>query len=317
MDRLLATYVCMQTGSRERETVPVAKRPGTPSPLDVLALLDQGLVAEAMPAAIDVLRWVDTASLLSEENVAVGRLVTALAENPIIGLCRARAMGYPADPDMLDVALGEGRVCGSTPRGRQMLAWMLENSALCRALRRRRSYLSTQIDAVGVQREAGAVVALFPGYARELLASSHYRAGRITAHLVGHDARVAGFARALHRGLRAEFHQASLAAVLGETLRLYGCSLIYAPDLADHLDEDALMPVLETVLSWVLPGGEVVLPALTESPEAGFLEAAAGWRPNFWTPSELMRLARNLGDVASWLRQDQESGLCFLHLQRC
>lgn len=307
----------MQTGSREREAAPVAKRPVALSPLEILALLDEGRIAEAMPAAIELLRWVDSSSLLSEENVAIGRLIAALAENPVIGLCRSRAMGYPADPDMLDVAMGEGRVCGSTPRGRQMLEWMLERSALCRALRQRRSYLSAQIEAVGAQRDAAAIAALFPGYARELLASSHYRAGRINAHLVGHDARVAGFARALHRGLRAEFHQASLAALLGETVRLYGCSLVYAPDLADHLDEDALMPVLETVLSWVLPGGEVVLPALTESPEAGFLEAAADWRPNFWTPTELMRLARNLGDVASWLRQDQESGLCFLHLQRC
>lgn len=307
----------MEPGSLERESTPAAARLVAPSPLEIVALLDQGRVAEAMPAAIEALRWVDTGNLLSEENVAIGRLVAALAENPIVGLCRARAMGYPADPDMLDVALGEGSVCGSTPRGRQMLAWMLERSALCRALRQRRSYLSAQIEAVGAQRDAGPVAALFPGYARELLASGHYRARRVAAHLIGHDARVAGFARILHRGLRAEFHQASLAAVLGETMRLYGCSLVYAPDLADHLDEDALMPVLESALNWVLPGGEVVLPALTESPEAGFLDAAADWRPNYWTPTELMRLARNLGDVASWLRQDQEAGLCFLHLQRC
>jgi len=317
MDRRLATYVAMQSGSLEQDNLALGTRAVAPAPLEIVALLDQGRVTEAMPAAIEALRWVGTENLLSEENVAVGRLVAALAENPIIGLCRARAMGYPADPDMLDVAMGEGSVCGSTPRGRQMRAWMLEHSAFCRTLRQRRSYLSGQIDALGGQRDAGPVVALFPGYARELLASSHYRARRIVAHLVGHDARVAGFARILHRGLRAEFHQASLAAVLGETTRFYGCSLVYAPDLADHLDEDALMPLLETVLSWLAPGGELVLPACTESPEAGFLEAAADWRPNYWTPSELMRLARNLGDVASWLRQDQESGLCFLHLQRC
>jgi hypothetical protein len=317
MDARFATYVFMQPDSLQREAAAALAERAAPTPLEILAMLDDGRVAEGMRAAIEALQWVDPAGPLTEENLALGRLVSALAENPIVGLGRARAMGYPGDPDLLDVALGEGRVCGSTPRGRQMLAWMLEHSHFCRALRQRRSYLVAQIEAVGQLRDAGPVVALFPGYARELLASVQYRARRVTAHLVGHDARVAGFARVLHRGLRAEFHQATLAAAIGETLRFYGCSLVYAPDLADHLDEDTLMPLLETALTWLAPGGELVLPAFTESREAGFLEVATDWRPNDWTPSELMRLARGLGDVVTWLRQDQESGLCFLHLQRC
>lgn len=316
MDGSLATYVCMQSNPLERAPLTGVGAPAL-APLDVLALLDEGRIAEGMRAAIEALQWTDPVGALTEENLALGRLITALAENPIVGLGRARAMGYPGDPDFLDVALGEGRVCGSTPRGRQMLAWMLEHSAFCRAIRRRRSYLSAQVEAIGAMPESGPVVALFPGYARELLASAHYRARRLVAHLVGHDARVAGFARTLHRGLQAEFHQATLAAVVGETLRFYGCALVYAPDLADHLDEDTLMPLLETALTWLSPGGELVLPAFIESPEAGFLEVAADWRPNAWSPSELMRLARGLGDVGAWLRQDQESGLCFLHLQRC
>jgi hypothetical protein len=307
----------MQFGSLERQPIAATAAPAALSPLEILALLDEGRVAEGMRAAIDALQWVDPAGLLTEENLALGRLIDALAENPLVGLSRARALGYQGDPDLLDVALGEGRASAASPRGQQMLTWMLEQSAFCRALRQRRSYLSAQVEALGTRREAGPVVALFPGYARELLASSQYRARRVAAHLIGHDARVAGVARSLHRGLRADFHQAALAAVIGETLRLYGCSLVYAVDLADHLDEDTLMPLLETALTWLAPGGELVLPAFTESREAGFLEVAADWRPNDWTPSDLMRLARGLGDVAAWLRQDQESGLCFLHLQRC
>jgi hypothetical protein len=307
----------MQLGSLEREPVAATAAPTALSPLEILALLDEGRVAEGMRAAIDALQWVDPAGLLTEENLALGRLIEALAENPLVGLSRARAPGYQGDPDLLDVALGDGRACAASPRGQRMLAWMLEHSAFCRALRQRRSYLSAQVEALGTRHEAGPVAALFPGYARELLASSQYRARRVSAHLIGHDVRVAGVARSLHRGLRADFHQATLAALIGETLRLYGCSLIYAVDLADHLDEDTLMPLLETALTWLAPGGELVLPAFTESREAGFLEVAADWRPNDWTPSDLMRLARGLGDVAAWLRQDQESGLCFLHLRRC
>lgn len=319
---------------RDMQLTSLALRPEAPdrpvagfTPGEVLALLEEGRIDEGMRAAIELFEvafpYADggDADAVDErglaENLAVQRLVDVLAENPLVAMSRARWLGYAADPDLVDVALGEGKVCGATARGRQMLQWTLEHSAFVRALRRRRSYLAGQIDLLGGSHSPGPVAALFSGYGRELLSSRHYLAGDIAAHFVGHDPRTQGFARALHRGRDVQFHDATLADVIGESCRLYDCALVYAPDLADHLAEDALLPLIESALTWLRRGGEFVLPALSDRIELGFLGGVAGWRPNVWAPSRLMRLAQDLGDVAAWLRQDNASGVSFLHLQRC
>ena len=325
MDRRVGTYGDMQLDTLARSAPLATAREDVISPGRVLALLEDGRVDEGMRAAFDLfgaggsdaIAPATDAERAFEENLVAQRLVDVLAENPLVGMSRARWLGYPGDPDLVDIALGESRVCGATARGRQMLQWLLEHSSLVRALRRRRSYLAGQIDVLGSSHSPGPVAALFAGYGRELLASRHYRAGDVAAHLIGHDVRAQGFARALHRGLRAQFHDAALADVIGESHRHYDCALAYAPDLADHLAEDALRPLIESLLTWMRPGGEIILPALSDRSELAFFGVVAGWRPNTWTASRLMRLAQDLGDVAAWLRQDTASGVSFLHLQRC
>lgn len=289
--------------------------PSAPVPFDaatVIALLEQGRVSDAMPIALRLLATGQAARDPLHEP-----LLALLRENPFIEMCRSRPMGYAGDPETLDLALGEARVCGVTRRGRDMFNWMVQRSAYFRAVRRRTAYVAEQIDAAAEGQANPAVVGLFPGYGRELLASRACQAGRVSARLIAHDGRVLGFARTLHPSERVSLQTASLAAVLGGAVRMFDSSLVYAPDIADHLGDDMLAQLLEETVSWLRPGAELVLPALAASAEHDFLEVAADWRPNGWTAADLMRLVRHLGRVASWLRHDAGNGIFFLHLQRC
>ena len=309
MDRCLATYRGMQ--ATQISTLP----PSAPVPFDaatVIALLEQGRVSDAMAMAIRLL-----AAEQGSADPQREALLVKLRENPFIEMCRSRPMGYAGDPEMLDLALGEARVCCVTRAGRDMFNWMGQRSAYFRAVRRRSSYLAEQIDAAAENHVNSTVVGLFPGYGRELLASRACQSGRVSARLIAHDARVQGFARTLHPSESVSLQTASLAAVLGGSVRMFDCSLVYAPDLADHLGDDMLAQLLEETVSWLRPGAEFVLPALAASPEHDFLEIAADWRPNSWTAADLMHLVRHLGRVASWLRHDAANGIFFLHLQRC
>lgn len=289
--------------------------PSAPVPIDaaaVIALLEQGRVSDAMSIAVRLLTPEPTSADPLREP-----LLALLRENPFIEMCRSRPMGYAGDPEMLDLALGEARVCGVTRRGRDMFNWMVHRSAYFRAVRRRSAYLAEQIDAATENQPNPGVVGLFPGYGRELLASRACQAGRVSARLIAHDGRVQGFTRTLHPSDRVSLQTASLAAVLGGAVRMFDCSLVYAPDVADHLGDEMLSQLLEETVSWLRPGAELVLPALAVSPEHDFLEVAAGWRPNGWSAADLMRLVRHLGRVASWLRHDAANGIYFLHVQRC
>ena len=277
-----------------------------------MALFEQGRVSDAMAIAVRLLTSGPTSADPMREP-----LLALLRENPFIEMCRSRPMGYSGDPEMLDLALGETRVCGVTRRGREMFNWMVHRSAYFRAVRRRSAYLAEQIDAAAERQPNPGIVGLFPGYARELLASDACQSGRVSARLIAHDGRVQGFARTLHPSERVSLQTASLAAVLGGAVRMFDSALVYAPDVADHLGDDMLSQLLEETVSWLRPGAELVLPALAVSPEHDFLEVAAGWRPNSWTAADLMRLVRHLGRVASWLRHDATNGIFFLHLQRC
>lgn len=289
--------------------------PSAPVPFDamaVMALFEQGRVSDAMSMAVRVL-----APEQRSADPTRNALLAMLRENPFIEMCRSRPMGYAGDPEMLDLALGEARVCGVTRRGRDMFTWMVQRSAYFRAVRRRSAYLAEQIDAAAEDHANPSIVGLFPGYGRELLASRACQAGQVSARLIAHDGRVLGFTRTLHPSDKVSLQTASLAAVLGGAVRMFDSSLVYAPDIADHLGDDMLAQLLEETVSWLRPGAELVLPALAASPEHDFLEAAADWRPNSWTAGDLMRLVRHLGRVASWLRHDATHGIFFLHLQRC
>lgn len=244
-------------------------------------------------------------------------LLRRLAQEPFIARSRERAAGYGGDPAALDSVLelaADGPAV--SPLGRVLHAWLSQHSLTFDALRRRHAYLTREIDSAALRDPGAPIVGFFAGRARELQASAEFRAGRVQACVIDYDAdALAGCAGGAAVD-RLTTCRATLAQVLSGELRMFHCSLVYVPDLAMHLAPPTLGAVLETLVDWLRPGGEIVVAAFAELPERGFLDFAADWQPNTLRIDALLRLVRDVDGVVTSLRRDPTSGLAFLHLAR-
>lgn len=262
------------------------------------------------------LRYV--ANHLDEANPPLGdpswpALVKRLGSHPFVAASRARTYGYAGDPPVADVALGVGPTAPDPAHRRD---WLLEQSTICRGILRRTMRLAEEID-LAAKREPGArIVGIAPGHAHELLFSNALRDETVSASIVEPDGRAWWAATHLLGRLPVATRHATLSDVLGGTVRLPGCSLVYVPTLAEHLPLDTLFDLLATLCGWLQPGGQVVLPFFTSLPEAGFLRWIADWRPNVLRAGDVLARARELEGVAPRIEHESAYGLAFLHLER-
>jgi hypothetical protein len=240
-------------------------------------------------------------------------LVRRLGSHPFVAASRARAYGYAGDPPVSDVAVGVGPAAPDPARRRD---WLLEQSSICRGILRRTMRLAEEIDLAATREPGARVVGIAPGHAHELLFSSALRDERISASIVEPDGRAWWAATHLLGRLPVATRQASLSDVLGGTVRVPGCALVYVPTLAEHLPPDTLFDLLATLAGWLQTGGQVVVPFFTSLPEAGFLRWVADWRPNVLRPADVLARARELEGVVPRIEQEAAFGLAFLHLER-
>jgi hypothetical protein len=244
------------------------------------------------------------------DDPAWPELLQYLAAHPFVTALRARTYGYAGGPEALDVALG----LGDAPTVRR--DWLIEHSTACRALRRRTLRLAQEIDLAATRHPGAPVVGFGTGHARELQLSAAIRDGRASAWLLEPNRRACNAAAAATRGLPALATTGTLLDVLSGAVRTSGCSLVYAPTLAEHLPEEPLFEVLGAMVPWLRTGGQVVLPFYTALPEARFLRQVADWRPNVLHAGDVLLGARELVGVEARVEHDEAHGLAYLYLLR-
>lgn len=247
------------------------------------------------------------------EDPAWPALVERLGSHPFVAASRARAYGYAGDPPVSDVALGVGPAAPDPAFRRD---WLLEQSTICRGMLRRTMRLAEEIDLAATRSPGASIVGIAPGHAHELLFSNAVRDERVTASIVEPDGRAWWAATHLLGRLPVGTRHASLSDVLGGTVRLPGCALVYVPTLAEHLPPDTLFDLLATLCGWLQPGGQVVAPFFTSLPEAGFLRWIADWRPNVLRAGDVLARAREIEGIAPRIEHETAYGLAFLHLER-
>ncbi|MCU0760519.1 MAG: hypothetical protein MUF07_15170 [Steroidobacteraceae bacterium] len=249
---------------------------------------------------------------------AEAELLRCLAENPFLRAARAARRGYAGDPDCIDLALGHGRLpAETTTLGLAMYRWMCEHGATFGALRARRRHLAARIDRAAAWHPGAPVTGLFAGHARELAESRAWREARVAMQLVDYDTDALEQARVEHDAQgRVATRHAALADLLAGRIPFADCALVYAPTVADHLPDDTLARLLAALAPALRPQGEIVIPAFTRLPEPGLLEHAGDWWPNTRSRERLLRLARDLDEVAAVVHEEPPLGLAYLHLQR-
>ncbi len=109
--------------------------------------------------------------------------------------------------------------------------------------------------------------------------------------------------------------QASLHAIIAKEYCLYGCGLVYIPMLPGTLDDPTLEILLDSLVSWLRPRGELIVCALMTMPDATFRDAAVVGYPGVKTPEGLLRLAVHIDGATARLHQDPQDNLAYLHLR--
>jgi hypothetical protein len=239
-------------------------------------------------------------------------LLKRLEQHPFVSANRAREYGYAGDPRVVDAALGLAAGTGVDARR----DWLLGEATICRAIRRRTQRLAQEIDLAAARHAGAPVVGVAAGHARELAFSVAVRQRRVAPSLLEPDARAHAAARRLLADLAVESRHVPLFDVMSGAVRPSGCSLVYAPTLAEHLPLDSLLDVVAATVAWLRPGGQVVVPFHTALPEAGFLRWVAGWTPNVLRTLDVLEEAREIDGAVARVEQDAAHGLAYLYLER-
>lgn len=287
------------------------------------ALLVSGAIDAGMRLAVALLGRLSAAAeapSTAADSPSLGRLLTLLRQNPLVSWGRSQHYGYPADPVFVDMGLGLAQLeAQQTELGMAMYSWMLDQSSICKALRLRRDYLARCIDSIAIAEAECRAVSLFGGHAREIHASHRIRTGAVAASLVDYDTQVlARAASAADYAPATPLHtcQATLDAMLSGQVRLYDCSLLLLTSVTEFLDKNTLSQLLQSLLDWLRPGGEIVMAAFEELPESGFLDLAVDWRPNTLSLPALLALTRELEQADARVFGENEGHLGYLHVRR-
>ena len=110
--------------------------------------------------------------------------------------------------------------------------------------------------------------------------------------------------------------RASLQAIIAKEYCRYDCQLIYLPMLPDTLAGRTLETLLDSLISWLRPHGEIIVCALTATPEPSGSLAASDSLAAVVTPDQLLQVAHSIDGVSARVHCEKSENLAFLHLQR-
>jgi hypothetical protein len=153
-----------------------------------------------------------------------------------------------------------------------------ERSDATRSLRARDRYLARQIDSCAREHGDASVVSLFGPPPAEPKASMH--------------------------------------AIIAKQYCLFDCGLVYLPALPDTIAETTLEFLLDSLVSWLRPGGELIVCAFTAPSDEAPLDLPADHRAGVKAPEQLLQLARNIDDAYARVHCEHADKLAFLHLRR-
>jgi hypothetical protein len=284
--------------------------PAAAAPFDVVvacALLTSGQLDRGLRYTVEGLAGVDA----PPDDPAWSQLLELLGQSAFVAGARRPPRGDAGGPRLLDAVLGLAPASGIDALRRD---WLLEHSSISRALRRRTLRIAQELERAAARAPGAPVAAFGAGHARELLLSTAGRAGRIPATLYDPDPSAVAVAARAVEGLPVAVRRASVSDVLAGAARGHACALVYLPSLADQLPFELVLDVLAAVVTWLRPGGRVVLPFFTMLPESAFLEWTTDWHPMARRAPQVSALARQAVGVATRLEYDTADGLAYLCL---
>lgn len=221
-----------------------------------------------------------------------------LHQDPLTARAFSMSRGYQGDAELLDIIYNQdyrhAAAVPATPIGEKIFGYTIRCKAPG-AVRERRSFLASQIDALCATLPSAHILSVACGHMRELEASSAVQAACF-GRFVGFDQDPATLSVVSEQwsALGVECQLQSVRKFLAsDTTDKF--DLVYAAGLYDYLDEQVAQYVTEKLFNRLRPGGRLLIGNYTpENDEIGYMEAYMGWHLIYRDQQAMQRLAATI-----------------------
>jgi SAM-dependent methyltransferase len=242
-----------------------------------------------------------------------------LEQDPLTARAAAMSRGYQGDAALLDIIYdrdyrAQWRI-PVTPLGEAIFRHTIDCQAPS-AVRERRVFLASQIDACCAANPQAHILAAACGHLRELELSHAVRSGTF-GRFVGldQDPETLTSVRRNWGPCGVEAMTASVTTFLLNPRRSHRYDFIYVAGLYDYLDDGAARLVTSTLMDLLRPGGRLLIGNFApETRDAGYMEAFMGWRLIYRDVAALRRLAAGSEQTTAAIVPDTTGAVIYLDL---
>jgi hypothetical protein len=110
--------------------------------------------------------------------------------------------------------------------------------------------------------------------------------------------------------------RATVQAIIAKEYCLFDCGLVYLPMMPGTLGHDTLEILLDNLMSWLRPRGELILCAFNALPTTASPQSITDADPSTKTPEQLLRLVRDVEGATASVHRDHANNLAYLHVRR-
>lgn len=239
---------------------------------------------------------------------------------PIVNHALSRPFGYPGDATLIDHFYGYAKpVLTGLP---QSLYAFVTGASAPRSVRFRRHLLAHYIDKVLHERDSDAsILAVGSGHLREIDLSrviTHIRPRRFMA--LDQDANSLAEAERCFTPFGVSTERRDIRDIIVGRLRYEGLDLAYAAGLYDYLPIKAAQSLTLCLFNMLAPGGTLLVANfLSNTPDAGFMEAAMDWWLIYRDEDEMLAFLSGITEstIASVQQyRDPDGNIAFLEVRR-
>jgi hypothetical protein len=110
--------------------------------------------------------------------------------------------------------------------------------------------------------------------------------------------------------------RATVHGIIAREYCLFDCGLVYLPMIPGTLGHETLEVLLDNLMSWLRPRGELILCAFNALPTPALPQSIANAHPSARTPEQLLQLVRDIDGVTASVQRDHANNLAYLHVRR-
>lgn len=233
---------------------------------------------------------------LAAEVINLHPIAALVRQCPLTDHCAAKPRGYAGDAELIDHIYGLGgaqRAPHPATFAGRIYAWNV-NTPGCRAARRRREIIASEIDKVAARRSSGraSMLSVACGHLREADLAVAFRSGAVRKFVaLDQDRESLAEVERSYAHLGVEAQVGTVRSIIARKTVFSGMDFVYAAGLYDYLVAPIGMRLAARLFDFLNPGGRLLIANFSPTlPGVGYMETFMDWHLIYRTGRELRAL---------------------------